>query len=67
MSSLPWISHRLFVAAVGHDRGKHPKPSQNQSVENSDDHEIRSRGILTEEFDSYATHQFKGSVLARQT
>ncbi len=26
MSSLPWISHRLFVAAVGNDPAEHEKP-----------------------------------------
>jgi hypothetical protein len=37
MSSLPWISHRLFVAAVGNDAAEHEKSNSPASAADSDE------------------------------
>jgi hypothetical protein len=68
MSSLPSISHHLFVAAVRHDSRGQPKPPQNQPTEKSYVHQIASADMPTGEFTGdRADHEISGSPLVTET
>ena len=54
MSSLPFISHHLFVAAAGHDSRDEAKPSQNQPDREHAAEQILSNQTNSSEFVSAA-------------
>jgi hypothetical protein len=68
MSSLPFISHHLFVAAVERERRQLPKPPQNQNVRESEASEIGCVEMPTGEFNLDSAEAKIGcSSLVRET